>query len=59
MDTPEKKIDIAEYVAKLKWKWTGHLMRTEDNRWTRRHRVVQITEELLEDCVVLVLVGRI
>ena len=28
--------DIVENVLKLKWKWAGHLARTQDNRWTKR-----------------------
>lgn len=31
-----KNKDIAERVARLKWNWAGHLMRTEDGRWTRK-----------------------
>lgn len=31
-----KVTDIAERVARLKWNWAGHLMRTEDGRWTRK-----------------------
>ena len=31
-----KVINIAKNVEKLKWKWTGHLIRTEDNRWARK-----------------------
>lgn len=36
-----KVINIAERVARLKWKWAGNLMRTDDCRWTRK-----ITEQL-------------
>ena len=32
-----KVIDIAERVARQKWKWVGHLMRVDDNR-PRRQR---------------------
>ena len=28
--------DILSTVAKLKWKWAGHLARMSDRRWTRR-----------------------
>ena len=31
-----KLIDIAEQVARQKWKWDGHLMRVDDNRWTKK-----------------------
>ena len=31
-----KIIDIIEYTLKQKWKWTGHIARLEDNRWTKR-----------------------
>ena len=31
-----KVIDIAERVARQKWKWAGHLMRVDDNRWTKK-----------------------
>ena len=29
-------MDIAENILRLKWKWAGHLARTQDNRWTKR-----------------------
>jgi hypothetical protein len=29
-------IDMVRNVLKLKWKWAGHLARTQDNRWTKR-----------------------
>ncbi|GFR63481.1 dystrophin [Elysia marginata] len=28
--------DIAQYIAKQKWKWAGHVARLQDNRWTLR-----------------------
>ena len=28
--------DIVEEVAKMKWRWAGHVARYDDNRWTRR-----------------------
>ncbi|GFS25595.1 endonuclease-reverse transcriptase [Elysia marginata] len=28
--------DIAQYIAKQKWKWAGHVARIQDNRWTLR-----------------------
>lgn len=28
--------DIVEEVAKMKWRWAGHIARYDDNRWTRR-----------------------
>ncbi|GFR63732.1 RNA-directed DNA polymerase (Reverse transcriptase) domain containing protein [Elysia marginata] len=28
--------DIAQYLAKQKWKWAGHVSRIQDNRWTLR-----------------------
>lgn len=29
--------DIVEKVAKMKWRWAGHIARYEDNRWTRNN----------------------
>ena len=29
-------IDIIEYTLKQKWRWTGHVARMKDNRWTKR-----------------------
>ncbi|GFR69251.1 endonuclease-reverse transcriptase [Elysia marginata] len=28
--------DIAQYIAKQKWKWAGHVARLQDSRWTLR-----------------------
>ena len=28
--------DISERINASKWKWAGHISRTEDNRWTKR-----------------------
>ncbi|GFS26842.1 endonuclease-reverse transcriptase [Elysia marginata] len=28
--------DIAQYIAKQKWKWAGHVARLQENRWTLR-----------------------
>ena len=28
--------DIVQYVTNTKWKWTGHIARMKDNRWTIR-----------------------
>ena len=28
--------DIIQKIKESKWKWAGHLMRREDNRWTKR-----------------------
>ena len=31
-----KVIDIAERVARQKWKWADHLIRVDNNRWTKK-----------------------
>jgi len=31
-----KTKDIVEYVARMKWRWAGHVARTSNDRWTRR-----------------------
>ena len=31
-----KITDIIEYTLKQKWRWTGHIARMKDNRWTKR-----------------------
>ena len=28
--------DILEKIKEAKWRWTGHVARREDNRWTKR-----------------------
>ena len=28
--------DIVRTIKMLKWNWAGHIMRTNDNRWTKR-----------------------
>ena len=28
--------DVVQFVLKQKWKWAGHVARTNDNRWTQR-----------------------
>ena len=28
--------DILHYVARMKWRWAGHVARRRDNRWTIR-----------------------
>ena len=28
--------DVMSEVAKKKWRWAGHVIRTTDNRWTRK-----------------------
>lgn len=27
--------DVASRLTKMRWRWVGHLARTNDNRWTR------------------------
>ena len=34
--TNPKIIDITECTLKQKWRWTGHIARMKDNRWTKR-----------------------
>ena len=31
-----KIIDIIEYTLEQKWRWSGHIARMKDNRWTKR-----------------------
>ena len=31
-----KSTDALQYAKKLKWKWAGHVVRAQDQRWTRR-----------------------
>ena len=28
--------DIVKTIKMLKWNWVGHIMRTNDNKWTKR-----------------------
>ena len=34
--TSVRVLEYAQYVTSTKWKWTGHITRMKDNRWTIR-----------------------
>ena len=34
--------DILKVITKAKWKWAGHMTRTNDNRWTVRRTERQV-----------------
>ena len=35
---------IVQYVTNTEWKWTGHIARMKDNRWTIRNTEWQIKD---------------